>query len=60
VSDSLEERLVKASLQWSLQPSPKTIFVTEIETLTSVIRGFYRGIGKPQVPHIAIRVGTLG
>jgi hypothetical protein len=30
VSDSLEERFVKANLQWSLQPSLKTIFIMEL------------------------------
>jgi hypothetical protein len=31
---TLEERVVMANLQWSLQPSPKAQFVTKIEILT--------------------------
>ena len=40
LSDSLEERFEKANLQWSLQPSPKTIFITEKRMLMTSLNSF--------------------
>jgi hypothetical protein len=31
------KRIVQANLQWSLQPSPKATFITEIRMLTRVL-----------------------